>query len=235
MRPRGGTARREVQRARGQKELREQGRQTTAAADTVRALLGGNRLSGCDDAVFEQAMGALQDRMSYLVPLATEAVLRESTLVRHTVASANAAARYRSQAPERTAKALKWLMNAKFLHCGELLQATGLLDRLGELKTTGPGMLKSWNIPIFCCDGIYHAARRNGLSGAMLAPAENSAPPGGIQRALSSSRCHTSAATTASRRSGSGQRTSPGLRSCRSHKTCPREAREIPERPYIWT
>ena len=73
MRPRGGTARREAQRARGQQELREQVRQTTAAADAVRALLGGNRLRGGDDAALEQAMGALQDRVSYLVPLATEA------------------------------------------------------------------------------------------------------------------------------------------------------------------
>ena len=34
----------------------------------------------------------------------------------------------------------------------------------------------------------YHAARRNGLSDAMLAPAENSAPPGWIQCASSLSK-----------------------------------------------
>jgi hypothetical protein len=39
-----------------------------------------------------------------------------------------------------------------------------------------------------CCDGIYQAARRDGLSDAMLAPAENSAPTGWIQCASSSSR-----------------------------------------------
>ena len=41
---------------------------------------------------------------------------------------------------------------------------------------------------IFCCDGIYQAARRDGLSDAMLAPAENSAPTGWIQCASSSSK-----------------------------------------------
>ena len=101
---------------RQKQQLSHQMQQAEQAAESVRALLDGNRLVGSDEMSLNEAMHQLQNTMSILVPLAPEAVLRKSQLVKDTVASAMSAATFYYQAPERRCIAQQWLQQNRLQH-----------------------------------------------------------------------------------------------------------------------
>ncbi|MCP4239270.1 MAG: hypothetical protein GY772_01800 [bacterium] len=76
------------------------------------------------DAAPALALLVLQDGLSGLMPVVTDAVLRELAPVRKAVVSAKAVTRYHMDWPERQTMAFRRLDRVGFAHCALLVMAT---------------------------------------------------------------------------------------------------------------
>ena len=128
-------AQRDLQRRREQKqrEQRQQLAQMTLEAEAevsaVEALFDGKRVKNEG----ESAIQGAHDALEALMPKATDKIMRESKTVREAMQAMQQAVRYEHKAPERRARAMRWVAEVQAGYAIPLLEAKHMLKRSGEL------------------------------------------------------------------------------------------------------
>ena len=142
-------AQRDLQRRREQKqrEQRQQLAQMTLEAEAevraVEALFDGKRVKNEG----ESAIQGAHDALEALMPKATDKIMRESKTVRKAMQAMQQAVRYEHKAPERRARAMRWLAEVQAGYAIPLLEAKDMLKRPGELDNMDLSLLHGTSLP----------------------------------------------------------------------------------------